>query len=158
MLRHLMTSKNLNIWEVKICLSQERKKLPKWNKKRVFIVPQGHSSRHTKQTSKNVVDTTLKACVCCLFFHQMIALQKLWKMLLISPKKLFSFLRYSKFCISILPSLFFLPVRHCFRGLLLKINLKVYNVINYLNKNLINTFCMISWERKLVWHWNFVHI
>ena len=143
MLRHLMTSKNLNIWKVKICLSQERKKLPKWNK-HFFIVPQGHSSRHKKQTNKNVVDTTLKACVCCfLFFHQMVTLQKLSKALLISPTKLFSFLRYSKFCISILPSLFFLPVSHCFRGLLLKTNLKVY-VINYLNENLINTFCMIS--------------
>ena len=33
-----------------------------------------------------------------LFVHQMIALQKLWKMLFISPKKLFSFSRYSNFC------------------------------------------------------------
>ena len=38
------------------------------------------------------------------FFHQMIALQKLWKMLFISSKKLFSFSRYSVFCISVLPS------------------------------------------------------
>ena len=36
-----------------------------------------------------------------LLFHQMIALQKLWKML-ISSKMLFSFSRY--FCISVLPS------------------------------------------------------
>ena len=36
-------------------------------------------------------------------FHQMIALQKLWKMFLISTKKLFSFLRYSHFCIFIFP-------------------------------------------------------
>ena len=40
----------------------------------------------------------------CLFFHQMIAFQKLWKMLFVSYKKLFSFSRYSKFCISVLPS------------------------------------------------------
>ena len=33
-----------------------------------------------------------------LFFHQMIALQKLRKMFFISPKKLFSFSRYSNFC------------------------------------------------------------
>ena len=33
-----------------------------------------------------------------LLFHQMIALQKLWKVFLISLKKLFSFLRYSNFC------------------------------------------------------------
>ena len=36
--------------------------------------------------------------------HQMIALQNLRKMLFISPKKLFSFSRYSNFCISIFPS------------------------------------------------------
>ena len=39
-----------------------------------------------------------------LFFHQIIALQKLWKMLFISSKKLFSFSRYLFFCISVLPS------------------------------------------------------
>ena len=39
-------------------------------------------------------------------FHQMIALQKLWKMLFISSKKLFSFLRYLNFCISFFPSFF----------------------------------------------------
>ena len=39
-----------------------------------------------------------------LFFHQMIGLQKLWKLLFISSTKLFSFSRYSIFCISILPS------------------------------------------------------
>ena len=38
------------------------------------------------------------------FFHQMKTLQILWKMLLISSKKLFSHLRYSNFCISVLPS------------------------------------------------------
>ena len=37
-------------------------------------------------------------------FNQMIALQKLWKMFFISSKKLFSFLRYSCFCISVFPS------------------------------------------------------
>ena len=37
-------------------------------------------------------------------FHQMITLPKLWKMFFISPKKLFSFSRYSNFCISIFPS------------------------------------------------------
>ena len=36
--------------------------------------------------------------------HQMIALSKLWKMFFISFKKLFSFSRYSDFCISIFPS------------------------------------------------------
>ena len=37
-------------------------------------------------------------------FNQMIALQKLWKMFFVSSKKLFSFLRYSNFCISVFPS------------------------------------------------------
>ena len=39
-------------------------------------------------------------------FHQMIALQKLWKMFFISSKKLFSFSRYSHFCIFVFPSFF----------------------------------------------------
>ena len=39
-------------------------------------------------------------------FHQMIALQKLWKMFLISSKKLFSFSRYSNICISVFASFF----------------------------------------------------
>ena len=38
-----------------------------------------------------------------LFFHQMIALQKLWKMFFISSKKLFSSSGYSHFCIFSLP-------------------------------------------------------
>ena len=63
--------------------------------------------------------------------HQMIALQELWKMLFISSKKLF-FLKISKF----LSSPLFLPVSHCFRDWW-KINLKVCDVMNCLNKNLI---------------------
>ena len=39
-------------------------------------------------------------------FHQMIALQKLWKMFFISSRKLFSFLTYSNFCIFVFPSFF----------------------------------------------------
>ena len=39
-------------------------------------------------------------------FQQMIALQKLWKMFFISSKKLFSFSRYSNFCIFVSPSFF----------------------------------------------------
>ena len=44
-------------------------------------------------------------------------------------KKVFSFLRYSNFCIFVFPPLFF-PVSHCFRGL-----------SNY-------TFCLISYETR----------
>ena len=68
-------------------------------------------------------------------------------------KKLFLFLRYVNFCIFVFPS--FYPVSHCFRGWSKK-NLNIYDVINCLNKNL-NIFCLISWERNKVWHWNFVH-
>ena len=88
-----------------------------------------------------------------LFFHQMIVLQKPWK-ILISSKKLFLFSRYSDFVFPSSP--FFLPAGYCFRGWS-KINLKVGDTINCLNNNSINTFCLTCWEGKLVWHWNFVH-
>ena len=39
-------------------------------------------------------------------FHQMTALQKIWKMFFGSSKKLFSFWRYSNFCISVYPFFF----------------------------------------------------
>ena len=39
-------------------------------------------------------------------FHQIIALQKLWKMFFISSKKLFSFLRYLNFYIFVFPLFF----------------------------------------------------
>ena len=70
-------------------------------------------------------------------YHQMIALQELWKMFFISSRKLFSFSKYPNFCISVFRS--FSPVSHCFRGWS-KINLKVYDVINCLNKMLITHF------------------
>ena len=56
------------------------------------------------------------------------------KMFFISSKNLFSFSRYSSFDICL--QFFFVPVIHCFRGWFKK-NLKVYDVINCLNKNLI---------------------
>ena len=83
-------------------------------------------------------------------FHQMIALQKLWKMFFISSKKLFSFLRYLNFCVFVFPSFFpcqlfsffspFFPCR-CFEGWSKK-NLKIYGVINCLNKDLITHFVL----------------
>ena len=98
------------------------------------------------QTGKNWVWDYVSCCflklVCAVFyqiviFPQIIALQKLWKMFFISPKKFFSFSRYSKFCIFVFPSFF--PVSHCFRGWFEK-NLKVYDVINCLNEKLITHF------------------
>ena len=55
----------------------------------------------------------------------------------ISSKKLFSFSRCLSFLF--LSSPLFLPVSHCFRGWSKK-NLKVYDVINCQNKNLITHF------------------
>ena len=59
-LRHLMTSWRLHIWKVKIWLSQERKSLRSEIKKIFFLVSKVLSSRHKKQASKNVTDTTFK--------------------------------------------------------------------------------------------------
>ena len=64
-------------------------------------------------------------------FHQMIALPKLWNFYFFY---LISSLRSWDFCIFIFPSYF--PVSHCFRGWSKK-NLKIYDVINCLNKNLM---------------------
>ena len=77
--------------------------------------------------------------------HQMIALQKLWKMFFISSKKLFSFSRYSNFVFR--SFCFFPPVSHCFWGWS-KISLKVYDVINCPNKNLITHFVWYLEEEK----------
>ena len=66
-------------------------------------------------------------------------------MLLISSKKLFPFSRYSKFCISDFPSLFHLD--HYFRGWS-KINLKAYDVVDCLNKNLIRFIWYLEKEKK----------
>ena len=66
-------------------------------------------------------------------FHQMMALQKLWKMLFVSSKKLFSSFGYSSFCIFVLPSFFL--CQPCLRGWSKK-NLKINDVMNCLYKNL----------------------
>ena len=72
-----------------------------------------------------------------IIFHQMTALQKLWKYFLFHPKSSF---HYQDIQIFVFPSSsLFLPFSHCFRGCS-KINLKVYDVINCLNKNLITHF------------------
>ena len=57
-------------------------------------------------SKKNLLNLKLVSAIFYQIFisHQMIALQKLWKMLFISSKKLFLFSRYSDFCISVFPS------------------------------------------------------
>ena len=83
----------------------------------------------------------MSACI----FHQMIALQQLLKMFFVLSKKLFSLLRYSASCIPSSP--LFLLVSHCFRAWS-KINLKVYDVNNCLNKNLIIHFVWYLEKKK----------
>ena len=99
----------------------------------------------TYQKVSQYWDILKKACVrYFLFFYQLRARQKLWEMIFIPSKRFISFLRYLSFCISVLP--FF---SLCWSLL--------YDVINCLRtQELNNTFCFISWERKKVWHWNFV--
>ena len=62
----------------------------------ITVIPQ---LRHSEVNLKPVSAIFIKF----LFFHQMIALQKLCKMLFISSKKLFSFSRSSNFSIPVLP-------------------------------------------------------
>ena len=100
--------------------------------KKLFKIAQNSN----KNTCAIVSFLKLVSAIFCqtFIFHQMIALRKLWKMFFISSKKIFSFSRYSNFCIFVFSSFF--PVSHCFRGWFKK-NLKVYDVINCLNKNWI---------------------
>ena len=70
---------------------------------------------------------------------------KTMEMFFISSEKLFSFLRYSSFCVSVFT--FFLPVSHCVRGFL-RINLKIYHVINCLNMNVITHFVWYIGKEK----------
>ena len=50
----------MNIWKVKIWLSQAQKEVSKLNQKN-FLVLKVLYFRHEKQTSKNIADTTFKA-------------------------------------------------------------------------------------------------
>ena len=90
-----------------------------------------------------------KACVHIFYqifiSNQMIAFQKAWKMFFILSKKLFPLSRYLSFCILVSP--FFFPVSHCTRDWS-KINLKVYDIINCLNKTLITHFVWYHEKKK----------
>ena len=63
-------------------------------------------------------------------------------------------LRYSIFGISIF--LFFIPVTYCFTAWS-KINIKVDDVMNCLNKDLKKKHFVYFEIWKKLWHWNFVH-
>ena len=70
-----------------------------------LLWPKNHKARLFPEKSfRSILKLVSAIFIKFLFFHQMIALQTLWKMFFISSKKLFSFSRYSIFCISVLPS------------------------------------------------------
>ena len=99
------------------------------------------NKRLSDTKSGDPLDTMLKL-VYVIFYHffisnQMIALQNYEKCFLFHLKSSF---RSQDIQIFVFPSSpLFLPVSHCFRGWS-KINLKVYDIINCLNKNLIIHF------------------
>ena len=70
-------------------------------------------------------------------YHQMIALPKIWKMFLFHLKSSFRSQDIQVFVFSSSP--LFFPVTHCFSSWSKK-NLKVYDVINCISKNLITHF------------------
>ena len=78
-------------------------------------------------------------------FHQMIDLQKLWKIFLFHLKSRFRSRDIQSFIFPF--SLLFLLVSHCFRGWS-KIDLKVYGIVNCLNKNLITYFVWYLGKEK----------
>ena len=78
-------------------------------------------------------------------FHQIIALSKLWKMVLFHLKSSFRSWDIQIFVFS--SSTLFYPVSHCFRGWS-KINLENYDVINCLWKNVITYFVWYHEKEK----------
>ena len=93
------------------------------------------SYEYLKDLYKNV--NLVSASFYQIFIFHYDSPSKTTKNVFISSKKLFLFSRYSNFCIFIF--LCFSLVSHCFRGWSKK-NLKAYDVISCLNKNLIIHF------------------
>ena len=86
----------------------------------------------------HLIALIFKACVRYFLTNfYLIALQKLWKIFLFHLKSSFRSRDIQIFVY--LSSPLFFPVSHCFRGWSKK-NLKIYDVINCLNKNLIIHF------------------
>ena len=144
-----MTSWNLNIWKAKIWLSQEQKELLKLNKKD-FLVLKALYFRQTKQTSKNIANTTFKSCVRYFLFSFFFFTK--WQPLNNYEKCFLFHLKSSLQCQDIqifvfLSSPLFYPVSHWLRRWLM-INLKVYDVSNSLNNNLITHFVWYFLRRK----------
>ena len=106
---------------------------PTW---RVFLIISFSSS--SINTKKKFWDVPHLLHMCVIFSPN------LWP--LNNYKMFFLLFKMPFVCISVFSAI--CPVDNWFRGLF-KINLKVYDVINCLNKNLI-TFCWVSWEEKFV--------
>ena len=102
-----------------------------------------------KKNSMITLILNLKARVCYFYqifiLHQMIALQKVWKMFLFHLKSSFSSQDIQIFVFRSSPLI--LPVSHCFRDWS-KVNLKVYDIINSRNKKLITHFVWYLWKEK----------
>ena len=82
---------------------------------------ENYEQENGKQFCKICKSSKFVTVIFC--FYQITALKKLWKMLFISTRKLFSFSRYSIFCISLFPLL-----SSCLSLLEKMINDKSYNL------------------------------
>ena len=72
-----------------------------WNNEKLYFAAYFKTEAVVRKCSLKLASAIFYQIV---IFQQMIALQKLWKMFFISSKKLFSFSRYSSFCIFVFPS------------------------------------------------------
>ena len=124
-----------------------------WNKKTFSQVSQVLSFKLKKQTSKNVANTTFTLCLRChiLKSYHFVA-EVIFKA---GVHYFFSSQDIQIFVFLSCP--LFLLVKHCFRGWS-NINLKVYDIINCLNKKLITRFVWyFGMERtSIILTWNFV--
>ena len=124
---------------------------------RVFIWKKycqtGHTSAAFALATSKFGKTCLRLCPLLFNFSPNDSPWKTIKNVFFHLKISFCSLRYPKFCISVFP--YFFHASDWIRGWS-KINLTVCNLMNCLNKNL-KTSCLISWEEKKAWYWNFAH-
>ena len=133
----------LSIWCHHDIWISEKSKFDYLKNEKSFHVLKVLSFRYTKQISKNVVDTTFKKRVCYFSFfspndNPFKGKNNYKKCFLFHLKSSFQSRDTFKYQIFSSSHLFF-PVSHWLRGSL-KINLKVYDISNCLNKNLITHF------------------
>ena len=99
---HMIVTKMISIFEIKLKLKSSLKSSIFGDFGSIFG-PNLDQKMMKKGYFKNFHFSSLSLCplffINFLFFHQMMALPKLWKMFFVSSKKLFPFSRYSNFCI-----------------------------------------------------------